>query len=76
MSKKDDDFRICDNCEWFTVHPSGVSETCQRLRMENRSNVIAFLDPSYIEKRINGEATTCKRFKKLTYKYEKVKESN
>lgn len=58
---KNDDFRICDNCSNFRVHPSGVSERCCKVEKTPFSGFL----PSYADERIEGEKTSCKGFNRL-----------
>ena len=57
-----DDFRICDNCRHFQVHPSGVSEQCKKVEKRPFSSFL----PSYADERINGDKQQCKGFQKVT----------
>jgi len=55
------DKRICDKCDNFSVHPSGVVESCACVRFEPPG--LFSLD--YTKARINGNEAKCKGFKRL-----------
>jgi hypothetical protein len=61
---------ICDRCNNYEIHPSGVSEQCHEMR-ENSNVILNHIDPCYIKLRLNGSKNFCKRFKPLP----KVKKS-
>lgn len=54
---------ICDKCSNYEVSASGTTETCHASK--NGSRLIIDIDKIYIEKRMIGEKTNCKRFNKI-----------
>jgi len=55
-----DDKILCDNCENYEVHPSGVSQICHA--QKQGSVVIAWLTDYYRDRRFDGIAESCKGF--------------
>ena len=60
MKLKDDE-RICDFCQHFYQHPSGVSERCAMVEKRPFSR----FTPDYADARIDGQSATCKEFSRI-----------
>lgn len=55
----DDDYRLCDKCDNFYIHPSGTVEYCNCHEKYDGN-----FDRGYTEERINGNQRRCKYYRR------------
>jgi hypothetical protein len=58
---------ICDNCNNFETSGSGSLTKCWAYLLDD--GMIKRITKDYVEKRMNGQAKTCKEYKKITCKF-------
>jgi hypothetical protein len=57
-----DDKTICDRCDNYHCHPSGLTERCTMVKNEPFSRFTDW----YAEPRMAGESKSCKGFRRLS----------